>query len=313
MSDDPEKGVTNPCGEVHGYPGLFVMDGAAFPRSIGVNPAATITAVAERNMAQLLRDPAHMQAAADWWAKQAWTKRDHVALEPPLGGGGVETVNRPIGIAFEETMSGFHWADPVPGPDSAYRAAEVEGRLHGSTLCIKLGATVEDVATFVHSERQDVDIEGEAKLVWDAAGIADETTYKVSGTLTLPGSGPGAAGRMSYELRFDGLDGADADIVLAGVKRIRNDPGTDSWRDTSRLLTTLIGPGGVRSHGVIHVALDEFLFDQLPSFRVLHTDDPARIAWALSSFGAYFFGQLQRIYLPQLEKAVEGFLHLDLR
>jgi choline dehydrogenase-like flavoprotein len=311
MSADPDEGVTNPVGEVHGHPGLFVMDAAAFPTSIGVNPAATITAVAERNMAQLLGDPReHKQAAAEWWAKQAWTGREDVAIEPRRNGGGVQTVNRPIGIAFDETMSGFHWASPVPAPDSdsAYRAAEVEGRRYGSKLRIKLAATIDDVAGFIHSKQQSLDIAGTAGLVWAAAGIKNETTYDVSGTLTLPGLGPAKEKKMSYELRFHGVD-----IVLDGFKRIRNDPGTDSWRDTSRLLTTLSGPGGEQSYGIIHVALDEFLFDQLKSFRVLHTDDPARIAWGLSSFGAYFFGSLQRIYLPQLEKAVEGFLNLDLR
>jgi hypothetical protein len=113
---------------------------------------------------------------------------------------------------------------------------------------------------------------------------------------------------MEYELEFHG-----AGVSLTGFKRIRNDPGTDVWRDTSRLLTTLTSSGGAKSYGVIHVALDEFLFDQLPSFRVLNTEDPARIAWALASFGTYFFGHLQRIYLPQLERVVEGFTNLDLR
>jgi cholesterol oxidase len=48
MSDSPLTGVTNDCGEVWGYKGLFVADGALMPAAIGVNPSATISAVAER-------------------------------------------------------------------------------------------------------------------------------------------------------------------------------------------------------------------------------------------------------------------------
>ncbi|GAA5315515.1 MAG: GMC family oxidoreductase [Candidatus Pelagadaptatus aseana] len=44
--------------EVHGHPGLFVMDGSSIPANIGVNPSLTITAMAER-FAQL---PIHAPA-----------------------------------------------------------------------------------------------------------------------------------------------------------------------------------------------------------------------------------------------------------
>ena len=48
MSDSPEQGVANEWGEVWGYPGLFVADGALVPSAISVNPSATICALAER-------------------------------------------------------------------------------------------------------------------------------------------------------------------------------------------------------------------------------------------------------------------------
>ena len=40
--------------EVHGYPGLYVVDGSAVPGNLGVNPSLTITALAERAMARML-------------------------------------------------------------------------------------------------------------------------------------------------------------------------------------------------------------------------------------------------------------------
>ena len=48
MADSAADGVVDQWGEVFGHPGLYVVDGAAIPRPIGLNPSRTIAAVAER-------------------------------------------------------------------------------------------------------------------------------------------------------------------------------------------------------------------------------------------------------------------------
>lgn len=48
IGSGPEDGVIDINHEVFGHPGLFVTDGAAVPANVGVNPALTITAMAER-------------------------------------------------------------------------------------------------------------------------------------------------------------------------------------------------------------------------------------------------------------------------
>jgi cholesterol oxidase len=48
IGDSPETGVIDPYHRVYGHPGLFVVDGAAVSANLGVNPALTITAQAER-------------------------------------------------------------------------------------------------------------------------------------------------------------------------------------------------------------------------------------------------------------------------
>ena len=48
MAASPDDGVVDVNHEVFGYPGLYVVDGAAIPANVGVNPALTITALAER-------------------------------------------------------------------------------------------------------------------------------------------------------------------------------------------------------------------------------------------------------------------------
>ncbi|HEX5277415.1 MAG TPA: GMC oxidoreductase [Fluviicoccus sp.] len=48
MAASPDNGVIDSNHEVFGYPGLYVVDGAAIPANVGVNPSLTITAMAER-------------------------------------------------------------------------------------------------------------------------------------------------------------------------------------------------------------------------------------------------------------------------
>jgi len=66
MAEDCTRGVINHKGQVfHGgadtsptavHSGLYVCDGAALPRSVGIHPLFTITALAERTMIHLSRD-----------------------------------------------------------------------------------------------------------------------------------------------------------------------------------------------------------------------------------------------------------------
>lgn len=48
MADDPELGVVDDAGRVHGHEGLLVAGSSIIPTSLGVNPSLTIAAVAER-------------------------------------------------------------------------------------------------------------------------------------------------------------------------------------------------------------------------------------------------------------------------
>jgi cholesterol oxidase len=60
MGSSADNSVIDTRHEVHGHPGLFVVDGASIPANIGVNPSLTIAAMAERFAAlQPVRDSAY--------------------------------------------------------------------------------------------------------------------------------------------------------------------------------------------------------------------------------------------------------------
>jgi len=48
MGHDARDSVIDSRHQVHGHPGLYVVDGSSIPANIGVNPSLTIAAMAER-------------------------------------------------------------------------------------------------------------------------------------------------------------------------------------------------------------------------------------------------------------------------
>ncbi|MFE7213271.1 GMC family oxidoreductase [Streptomyces sp. NPDC057611] len=64
MGADPATSVVDEYGRAHDVPNLFIIDGSVFVTSTGVNPTATIMAVALRSMRHLA-DNRHNQPAAD--------------------------------------------------------------------------------------------------------------------------------------------------------------------------------------------------------------------------------------------------------
>ncbi|TKC92412.1 alpha/beta fold hydrolase [Trinickia terrae] len=109
MADDAAHGVVDHAGRVFSgaggtdvHRGLYVMDGSVMPVSLGVNPLLTISALAERNCAQL--------AAANGWA---------IDFAPGGALAAIAARAQPaeqVGLRFTETMVG----DYTPsGPEDA--------------------------------------------------------------------------------------------------------------------------------------------------------------------------------------------------
>jgi len=347
MSDLPADGVVDPFGEVHGCPGLYVFDGAALCTSVGVNPSATIAAITERNVFEFLRrtvpswpnvdapgarEYAQQVDRAKKWADRAQSKGWTLA-PPQQPSPGFES--QPLGLKFHENMKGYvspASVDPTHH-DATYAQHETAGRPNGFVE-IDLHVKTEDLSVFFEDETHTLQVSGEVTLPGEPKPLP------VSGTLqlfvarykrhaigpdparknaherllgprrsyrTIRGDPPsGGARYLDYRLAFDGKPGWS----LRGYKRVTKQPALDAWRDTSTLFTWIERPGASAPMlaGVAHVELDNFLFKQLSSIEVTGTKDPARITWATATFGAFFFGSLQRIYLPAIDTVLQSLL-----
>ncbi|WP_022880602.1 GMC oxidoreductase [Gryllotalpicola ginsengisoli] len=78
ISDHPSRGVVDPYHRVWGYPGLHIVDGSTVSANLGVNPALTITAQAER-------------------AFSLWPARGETDRRPPQGTGYLRLDPQPAG------------------------------------------------------------------------------------------------------------------------------------------------------------------------------------------------------------------------
>src|SRR6185312_5273705 len=107
---------------------IHVLDAAAFPGSVGVNPSSTIAAVAERNIELFIRRtldlaPEAYRARVPARPPERQTARaaalasfDHMlAAELPAPQPGVPRA-RPVGLTWQEELGGHVSTDPVAGP-----------------------------------------------------------------------------------------------------------------------------------------------------------------------------------------------------
>lgn len=211
MGGTAVTGVIDHAGQVHGYPGLYVVDGAAIPASTGVNPSATITAVAERNVEAAIRSltrdsgwrapewatvvPAAVPEDDAMRAVQQWREVHRHPYDPA-----------PRSVHFRESMSG---SVTLAGPD---------GKNHTERLRLRLAVEVPDGRAQV----------GYPASVAAVTGVAEFGTMhaQVNGTLALF---PRVRGTyMHYDLRYtDGSRGrgrmTGAKVSTGGVLRLIRD------------------------------------------------------------------------------------------
>jgi cholesterol oxidase len=282
MAEDAERGVTNHKGQVFSgtsgtdiYEGLYVNDGAIIPRSIGVNLHITISALAERNMALLIKD-------RGWLMDYSF---------PPVPQPTEPAEPRRPGVQFTEAMEGY-FSTKVKDD---FQLAAQQGRADGSPFRFIVTIQSDDV------ERMISDRDHAARLIGTATApaLSPSALTLTHGEFQLFVADPDHVDTrlMRYRMQMTADDGHA--YFFDGYKSIHNDPGFDVWSDTTTLYITVYdGPdmaGPIVGKGILKIHAKD-LQHQIATIQATNTANLGERLAALAKFGRYFNGQLFDIY-----------------
>lgn len=287
------EGVVDSWNESFGHPGLFVVDGAAVPGPVGPNPSLTIAAMADRAVEHLLEKPRVKRRRAKATKAEAESAAPEVVIDP-LEGRSME---------FTEKMKGFialGETDPMTG----WRL----GRTLTQRFMFKLTITAPDVERFVASEDRTALAEGYV----DSDVLGGERPVQRGWANLFVDTEHEGTQEMRYRLWFSDMSGTP--LTMYGFKTVRDDPGFDTWRDTSTLYITIMkghippgpngaddAPGEVIGAGVLRILPRDFA-RQLTTFRGGGKGPLASIA----RFGVFFTKSVADAYLPPARSAASS-------
>ncbi|MGH7653648.1 MAG: alpha/beta fold hydrolase [Gemmatimonadaceae bacterium] len=282
MGNTAEDGVLDHQGRVFSgtsgadvYGGLYVSDGAVMPRSLGINPFFTISALAERTAAII--------------AEEHGIKVSYDLPSRPRAGAAIE---RGIGIQFTETMHGHFSA----GGEGDFQAAAEAGKRAGNTFDFTVTIASSSLDELLRNPAHSARVHGSVT----APALSPDPMFVTNGTFELLTKDPDdpRARRMSYRMPMAAQGGEQ--FCLVGTKHIRDDKaGLDLWADTTTLFATIHeGPderGAVAGRAILKSHPRDFA-RLLATFKVTNAGSISRRLKAAAEFGQFFAGSLYDTY-----------------
>lgn len=281
MGETAESGVVDERGRVFAgasgdrvHDGLYVSDGSVIPRSLGVNPLLTISALAERNAELLARD-------------RGWSIPYDLPSRPKVP----TTARTGIGVEFTETMRG--WFSPDPELD--FEQAADRGRAEESRMEFTVTVRSDDLYDMLNRDDHSAHLHGTVSI----PALSPEPLSTANGTFRLLTVDPDEVRtrRMEYLMPMRTPDGRS--LFFHGFKRIHDDAGFDVWADTTTLFVTIHEgedeEGPVVGRGILRIELRDFS-RQMRTFRVTNAGSVRRRLKAMADFGRFFAGALFDTY-----------------
>jgi cholesterol oxidase len=280
MADDVHHGVVNhksqvfdPDTESGVHEGLYVCDGAVIPRSLGVNPLLTISALAERSCALIAAD-------------RHWTidyTLPSIAPQPPVEG--------TIGIEFTEKMTG-HFS--LHERDEFQRGADL-GKTEESGIQFVFTIGTNDLHSLISRPEHTAGISGIVK----APALSPKSLNVSEGSFNLfiKNVDDVETRNMSYRARLTSEEGRE--FLFEGFKVIRDDGILNIWRDTTTLKITIRDASDpehpILGKGIMVIEPAD-LRRQLSTLRVTNAESTDVRLKALAQFGRFFSSTLFQTY-----------------
>ncbi|MHC2290369.1 alpha/beta fold hydrolase [Bradyrhizobium barranii] len=256
---DRECRVFSSSSGIDVHTGLYVCDGSVMPRSLGVNPLLTISAVSERAMILLAQ---RENRTIDMAPRPAQTVEDNSVAT--------------TGIRFTERMAGT--IKPVVGGPQ-------------SDIAFVVTVSASDATRFIEDRAHEAELVGTV----DAKALSPDPLIISGGRFNLFNidSTRVETKQMEYAMPMTAGDGHR--FFLHGIKQVHDDKGFDLWHDVTTLTVTIHdGPteaGPKLYEGTLFIKSTD-LITQLQTMTVTNAPDLAMRLSTLGRFGHFFAGQL---------------------
>ncbi len=281
MGENIQTGVVNHKGQVFSgdtansvYENFYITDGSVIPRSLGVNPLITISAVSERCCALIAAD-------REWMIDYSFSKKNNL-----------RQINKTVGVQFTETMRGFY-SSQINNSD--YLTGFNKGKTSNESFAFTLTIHSDDVYYLIKTPEHNASMSGSVI----APSLSAKPMSVSNGVFNLFVDDPDLVNTklMKYSMQLDSEEGKT--FYFKGFKNVHHDRGLDEWQDTSTLYITIFegnnAEGKIIGQGILHILPADFE-KQMRTIKAVNASNAVEALKAVAEFGKYFSKSLFEVY-----------------
>lgn len=280
MGENADTGVINHKGQVFNnngnevHQGLYISDGSVLPRSVGINPLLTISAITERMCHYIVEEEKNQSIPLNF---------DH--QETPLAAS--ET---PLGIRFTEKMAGYF----LKGKQD-YQVSHDQGKALGDEGEFEFVLTI--ISRDVDAMLSHADHKASLFGTVNAPALSSQPLAATNGTFQLFVADAEDEDTLYMRYQMDLLAEEGKRYQFEGHKVIHDDPGFDIWEDTTTLFITITDDDNTLvGKGILKIDPRDFM-KQMTTVKAINGRNFLERMKTVAKFSQFFTKKLYGIYL----------------